>query len=391
KDQLNIEMGFSGYHTSRTDHFPFLAFSMENVFVNGNLYDQDKKRLLEIERLNFQLHPWDLLFQKYNIANIELEGAAFYFHKDSTGSTNTKLITQILSGMRDKKVPTAEASGQINLNQYFRNNIIEFRDLSIDYTDDLMHKMYQLTLREGTLSGNPQGQQLLLDLQSNCFFDGLVFKPENGAFLQKQIAQLKLKTTLTPDTIFFEPSTLRFRNELLHLQGSLSKDSPNHLKLNIRTDSILLDDARPLMDRKIQAVLERFELDQPVRAEFKLDGLLRPFYPPKIELHFQGDSSHIALTDISSMEQASFKASFYNDYKTKGPQIKPSDGALVIHSLTGRFMGMHPVDVKGKIHDLRGLRDVEFEGELNAWLPALQEYMASPAVRFEKGMASVRL
>ena len=125
-------------------------------------------------------------------------------------------------------------------------------------------------------------------------------------------ARLELDINMMPTIIELNPSTLTVEGDVLNLGGHFTKADTNHLHLTIQSEGILLEKVTPLLTATIQKGLNPIEIDQPITANFELDGPLIPGHPPPIHIDFEIKNANLKSKKIA-FSQLNLVGNFSND------------------------------------------------------------------------------
>ena len=385
KEELDVEMAFSHLTTDRTSNFPYLTLEIEDVYIQGSLYATDNQELMRVNKLSLLFPPWDLVKGKYYIQKVVVDSAKIYFHKDSLGNSNTSFLKKLTTSKKNKQAiePDKKASkSKIVMNK------ITFNHVYFDIENEVKDQDFEVEFLEASLNMSQQKDQPRIKLSARCHFDGLYFKKSNGGFLIDKNAQLELKVSMKEEQIVFDNSSINVEGDELKLDGSFTKADTNHLQLNIQTDDILLANVRGLLSSNIQKALNQFEIDQPLKADFKMDGLLIPDHPAAIHIDFETHDAKINFKDIF-MSQVQLKGNFSNDCFVTD-RIGPGTGCLKIHQLEGNFLDKFPTKLSGSLNDLKQLNNTIAQGQIEVPVIALKDFLGEQAaIEFTKGRANI--
>ena len=389
QEQLGVELGFSSFQTSHTKRFPFVAFEMNNIYINGPHYESYNKQLLKIGKISLDIDPWDLIWGKYNFRNLLLKDVEVKIYKDSLGFANTELFPK-----RNNKARTSSSTAK-EQSEHLRGILnwdkITFENVGFDFTDDFAHKAYKVKFEEAVLTATKLADRVFLHWDATCDFGGLFFKMEKGGFLENQKARLVLNVESTNDTVFIDDSQLYAQSEVLQISGSISKESPHHLQLNINSDAVMLENAKALLNTNLRRVISMFAVDQPLDVQFELNGILKPHNRPKIHVHFEALNTNLRFKDVIHLSNANFEGRFQNNYKTPpGESIQPEDASLLVDYLNGNIFGRHRAQIDGIFHDIKNLTDVEAHAKINADLVRLDSLLPN-GIKLNEGQAILDL
>jgi len=133
--ELGMKVGVLGHEINRTNHFPFLSFNMNEMFIDGSHFEVHNKRLLDIEQLKLRVHPWNLLRKKYTIRHIQIKNSSIRLFRDSLDASNMDFLKKLTSNKqsstsKENKKPSEEGSTTFDLDR------VELENVYFDLTND---------------------------------------------------------------------------------------------------------------------------------------------------------------------------------------------------------------------------------------------------------------
>ncbi|MGK0363083.1 MAG: hypothetical protein ACI85O_000124 [Saprospiraceae bacterium] len=377
QEKYDVNLNFSSCVSSRSENFPFLTFKIKNLSVKKPDCTNCDDKTLTINRLQFKIQPWDLLKSFVNINDLRVTGAKILLHKEKTIRTKSSYSEN----------STAKKIGDLHK---IRLNTISLKDVFIEYKDDVKEKYFGVNFKEANVLLQPKNEKVDIKIDANCFFEGLTFKQENGAFLKKKDAALSLNLEIIEDFIVVENSTLQVDKDTIQLNGSYKYTDIPFLDLHISTPNILLKNALALLDDKLQKTLSTFKINQELKAYFHIQSELKPKHRPTIDLNFETVNADLNFnkTRVTDMD---LQASYSNHCQTrKGDLIQRGEDCLTVHSVTGNLFDVHPVNLSGIVHDFKKL-NLEMAGTAILDLPSLQPYLTKTLYELKQGKAELEI
>ncbi len=378
QDKLQVETGFDSYTFSRTSNFPFLSLHLKQLFVNGSHFEKNKTRLLQIEDMSFQFHPWDLLFSRYRVRSLKLSGIELSYFRDADGNSNADF-----AGDRESNQSTSR------LKDYLELDKVMLEDVRLTYLDKLRDKSFAARFGKARLLLLQEDLLTRLTVQGDCFFEGLLFNREQGPFLENKASTVALSFLQREGEhlIELQPSEVILEGEKLHLQGSLATDNSRALSLTLESKGMLIEEAVPLVSPVLGKILAEYEVDQEVAFRLHTAGKIVPGKPLPLRVDFSTEASTLDFRDLHATDV--FLSGYYAN-NCKGDIITESSSCMEIEVHDSKVQGHIGVQAKARINDLRTQEDVILEGQTTLDVKDLQSY-TSPAqhLYFEDGTALV--
>ncbi len=360
KKEFGVDMGYHDFNFDPINNFPMFQYSINCIFIDGSSENNFGNNFLEIEQCSFLLNPLDLFKKIKRVEAIEIKDAHVHVLVDSLGNKNLIFLKTLM----DKASKKNNESNELTKND---SKVIlssfQIQNMHFEFEDKKMEKLYDIHFHDARIDPFENNGFQFFKLESNCFFNGLTFKKEDGPFLKNKSAFLRVDACFKKDSILFQESTLLIGNDQLSLQGYLLKSEPNYLNLNIESPGILYEDAMELLPIKVQNNLAEFHIDQPAYANVSIEGELKPYHPPKVVVDFSAYGTDLKFEN-EQLKNVNFQAKFINNCKSTTKKILPDDACLEIKSFEGKLKNNENVILSGIVHDLNDLSAVDLKGEI---------------------------
>ena len=381
--KLGTKVEIQGYEINRTENFPFLAFNVSQMIIEGSPSEMDS-RLLEIGQLSMLIHPWEMLHQTYNIKDFAIKNASIRIVRDSLGMSNMDFLKNLKAG---NKGDLAEVDSlEVGKNKAsFELNKINLENVDAEFSNLFKDQSFGVKFKKGVLRTEETERGRQISLIADCFFEGLFFKKKNGGFLEDKDAKLNLNINIIGDSISFAESYIIVDNDKLTIDGHLLKSDNKFLSLDIVSDGILIRDASALLSKNIQKAISQIEIDQPIAAHFSLKDSLSPETFGEILVSFETTQAELQFKKLNISDML-LKGNFSNSCR---PRRSADDkaGCLMVDHIQGNLFGHHQVDAKGIIYDLQNFSDIALIGNIKTELNQLQNNFGK--VLIDQGTASV--
>ena len=377
-EQLGGTATFEHYRFRYLEHFPFISLSLEGVSLRDPCFEEHGRELLYIGKASVQFRPWKLLRREFEVRSLSIDSARIQLYRSADGYFNAGFLeADSLAALRDSS------------STLFSIDKIKINGLAFEWEDSLMGKQHRFSLGQARLLIDQRESWIGLQLRGECFFEGLVFKAENGPFLRQQAARLDLRAEFgrPPGLFRLLPSTLKLATNTLALQGYIRNGAPPHIRLEVSSEGILLEDARKLLADNLQEGLQGYSISQPLRVDFALDGPLIPGRPQPLQVDFSTSHATLSTTSIR-ITDVQLSGRYRNNCDTTGP-ISPHTDCLDMELLSGRFRDTFPVRLTYHAEDMQAPL-VRVKGQVKAPLVHLNSYLPPGQFHFLRGFASVQ-
>lgn len=374
REQFGATATFGRYHFEYFSHFPFLSMTLEDISLRDSLYDSHGRELLFIKKARLQFRPWKLLRRQFVARSLEVDSARIRLHRSADGYFNASFLNAgALPGRSD-------SAGAL-----FSLDKIKANSLSFEWQDVLMGKHHRLELGPARLHARRRGGRVSLRLRGDCFFAGLVFKAENGPYLRQQGARLDLKAELGQQEGMFRllPSTMIVDGDQFALEGYIIRGAPPRIHLEISSEGLLLDDARPLLADNLRKALQPYSASHPLNLALHIDGPLAPGQQT-IQLDFSCPSTSLAAGGIR-FAGARLSGRYRNRCGDSGP-ITPHSDCLEVELASGLFQDNIPMQIRYHASDMKSPA-FRVEGQASARLEQLNAFLPAGRFRFLGGVA----
>lgn len=377
REQFGATATFGRYHFEYFSHFPFLSMTLEDISLRDSLYDSHGRELLFIKRARLQFRPWKLLRRQFVARSLEVDSARIRLYRSADGYFNASFLN---AGALPARSDSAGA--------LFSLDKIKANSLSFEWQDALTGKHHRLELGPARLHARRRGGRVSLRLRGDCYFTGLVFKAENGPYLRRQGARLDLKAELGRQEGLFRllPSTMAVGDDQFALEGHILRGAPPRIHLEISSEGLLLDDARPLLADNLRKALQPYSASHPLSLALLIDGPLEPGQQT-IQLDFSCSSTSLAAGGIR-FAGARLSGRYRNRCGNSGP-ITPHSDCLDVELASALFQGSIPMQLSYHAADMKSPA-FRVEGQARARLEQLNTFLPAEQFRFLGGAARAR-
>lgn len=358
-----------------------LNFTLSNVRLTDSLIKVYHKPLLNVALIHVTLDFNGIYKGDFRIKNLVLQDGSITLFKTRNGYSNLSIFQ---SG-KPKKKPSGDGDGII---RKFKN--LRFVNFGVSFADSSTGKSYGAVFHDAVNTVSLTDSASNAHFKGSVYFNGLVFRPEKGGFLIQQETELDLYVGYDPDDKLMRiyPSTLvSATKDTVHIGGSFNwADTVSVFKLNFKANKIPVDNALPLLARRIAKQIDSIGIRTRVDADVKLVGMLSKIRTlPRVDVRFKTDTFHYDLP-IGTLRKMKAEGLYTNQGDTlKEPDV--TNAKLIAPSVTGFFETV-PVAFKFELTNLVNPRAI-VDGSIRADSTNLDPVFDPSRYRFKHGSAAV--
>jgi len=384
-EKFNTAIDLESYELVWGNSFPNIQVKVEGIQIANQ--SPAAIPILKINTATTQLNLWKLKSGIYDAQPIFIDSIWVHIHRDALGNKNTQFKKNDTS-TKNKNTENPKVSSSSTFLNFPKLNInfLDFFNQNIESNKwqraQLLHPDIQL--EQNTID------KIEFQLQSDCHFDGLVFKDKEGGFLLNQNGKLKVQVQILENKkhVNLKNSSLEVDKMKFNLAGDFYQADTNRLFLQIQTDAVKMKEVLPLLSKKINYVLRDIKIDQPIQADFSIDKYLISGRRELINLDFATNNASLKFQK-TTMTSTTLRGNFSNDCDKDGiGDFKNS--CLTVHQLDGDIFDILSTQLKGKITRLNNPL-VEVDGKMFFGLPSLNTLLAAnDKMTFTNGHATVK-
>ena len=265
-----------------------LNFTLANVKLTDSLYKAHHTPFLDVELLHAALDLNGLYKGDIIIKNLVLQNGSLRMFVRKDGYSNLSIFKSD-SPKKDKDKKSGDKDGLIK-----KLGNLRFINFAVSFADSVTGKGY------GALFHDASNHVVLTDSTTNAnfsgsvFFNGLIFKPEKGGFLINQETNLDINLAYDEDKkiLKINPSILESSTyDKIGIKGEFNfSDTIKLFKLYFNAKQIAVDNALPLLNKRVRGQLDSIGIHANVDTEVKVVGQLSPKSPgilPRVDVHFK--------------------------------------------------------------------------------------------------------
>ncbi len=377
--ESNIKLSFDHYHLNFFKDFPMIAFQLEETTIEGDLVDGESTNVLELGSLSLSFHPWELIKKEYKIRAVKIENGRFHLFKNKDGISNFNFTSK----GENAKLPSLK---KLDLDK------ITFNNFEIDITNQQNGKSFQFNLSDIEISPDFSAPTHSVEIDGITYFKGLTFKSKNGPFLKEQKATLDLKIEFDSllNNFVVDNSSLSIDGNSFDISAEYSIDETSFLKLGIANEEVYLSEVLPLLDQNVQNKLSEVKIDKPIQLEVLLNGPLISNNPIPVQVDFSTKKAQLKYLKLV-IEKTDLTGRFANDCYVVD-KVRPETSCLDISIDKGLLFGTMPIKAKGRLKDLKNLKELDMTAQVDAAVQALIEYLPEQEkIAFDDGLANLEL
>ena len=327
KTHLQGDAHIGSLEISLFRNFPSITVHLSDVSLRDSAWLQHHHDLLRATDVFVSCNLWkSLLHRNVALGKVSLQHGQIYFYTDSTGYTNTYLL----------KPRQPAKSGQPGKPGDLPD--IELVDMHFVMERQDKRKLFDLDIRRLNCGIRKDDRQLRLDVRPNIHVNSFSFNTEKGSFIKGKLlsGHFVIDYNTGSKIVQFAKAVVDIDGHPFEFTGRFFPTVvPDPLFLEIETRNILFHDVSALLTPNIQQKVDQYAIDKPVSVHATLDAGAADDPTPQIQVRLSLDHGTVSAPP-GRFTDASFKASFINEYKHGGKR-GDENSAIRILAFTGTF------------------------------------------------------
>ncbi|WP_212004391.1 AsmA family protein [Chitinophaga sp. HK235] len=301
-ENINGEFSIGDMEPSFFRSFPNVSLALKRVELHDSLWQQHHHALIDLDYIFVRVNTLSLLRKHVDVKEVSLEKGIIYLYTDSTGYSNTAVLT---GNAGKKKGGSQEA------------NIHRFSIAHITFVIDNRQKfkLFQLDIQEmyGRLNSTDSGTHL--DMRSRMEARDFAFNTNKGSYLKNKTLRLNLSLFYKKATkqLIVPQQEIKIDATPVQIAGTFDfSEKPPPFFLRINANQVLLKDASSWLSPNISGKLANIQLTAPLDAEATLQGHMKYRDTPHVVVTWK-TSRNTLVTDMGEWENCSFTGRFNNE------------------------------------------------------------------------------
>lgn len=327
-------------------HFPAVTLSLSDVSLRDSAWQRHRHDLLQAERVYISFSPFRSLFhRRVELGTVFIENGSLYFYTDSTGYSNTYLLSGHGSGGSSASsgssgssaasrspAPSARSGLEIGLPKVVLSDVrwvMEKQD---------RHKLFDLAI--GRLTGviHRTDRELQFDVTTRLTARNFSFNTEKGSFVHNMLLSGHFGFTynLASHILQADKARLDIGGYPFVLSGRFFPTvKPDPFFLTIDAQQVPFRAAAALLTPRLEQKLDEFDIDKPIDIHAQLDAGAADDPQPQIQVRLALRDGSVT-TPTGNFTHVSFSGSFTNEW-VHGQGHQDENSALRFTGFTGQL------------------------------------------------------
>ncbi len=341
--KLNGKVSVEAVDLSFFRQFPKVSVVLDKVSITDSLFSQHKHAFFHADHLFARLSIMKLIKKQAPLNGLRIEKGEIYLYTDSTGYTNSYLISPkkdtatVVSSSTEKNelksVVLKEVSIIIDdrkkekLHNYFVNNLV----MKLDDKDDLS---FSFDAKADILI-----RSMAFNLPRGSFLKNTKFTGKFEALFNKQLNQLQ-----------FDSINIKLSGQPFNLTGRFDlKGAAPQFSLQVHSRNLDYKEAKLLMPERIVQSLSIVDLDKPLDVDVSVVGPLKGG-EPLIYVNWTVTKTRLK-TPFLDFDNASLTGYFTNQFSKALPR-HDSNSVIQVNNFSADWYGLPLVSKNFQILDL---------------------------------------
>ena len=359
-----------------------MNFTLANVRLTDSLYKEHHTPFFQAERLQASLDFNGLYKGEIIVKNLVLQNGGLKMFVQKNGYSNLSIFKSLDKESQSKK--TSDNQGGL----IKRLSNLRFLNFTVNFTDSTTGKSYGALFHDAYNHITLTDSAAVANFEGSIYFHGLTFKPKRGGFLINQEANLVLSLAYDEDQkkLKIYPSVLESKtHDKIGISGEFNfADSVKHFNLNFNAKKIAVDNALPLLPRRIREQIDSIGVHSIVDTEVTVVGELSPKLP-RVDVHFKTEPFQYNL-HVGSLKAVVAEGVYTNQADIRQlPSVV--NARLTAPNVHGLFETI-PFSVKLLVSDFTNPR-AKLDGFVRADSTNLDRLLDPARYRFKNGKAKI--
>jgi AsmA-like C-terminal region len=312
-------------------HFPAVTLSLSDVSLRDSAWQRHRHDLLQAERVYISFSPFRSLFShRVELGTVFIEKASVYFYTDSTGYSNTYLLSG--HGSAGSSGSSANSGAEIGLPKVVLSDV----RWVMDKQD--RHKLFDLAIERLTGVIHRTDRELQFDVTTRLTTRNFSFNTDKGSFVRNMLLSGHFGFTynLASHILQADKARLDIGGHHFVLSGRFFPTvKPDPFFLTIDAEQVPFRAAAALLTPRLEQKLDEFDIDKPIDIHAQLDAGAADDPQPQIQVRIALRDGSVT-TPTGNFTHVYFSGSFTNEW-VHGQGHKDENSALRFTGFTGQL------------------------------------------------------
>lgn len=321
--KMNGKITVTDVELSFFRHFPKISVVLHDVSVTDSMYAQHKHIFFRATHLFAQLSITKLLRKQPPLNGLTIENGSLYLYTDTSGYTNTYLLSQKESSSGPDKIERTNELKSVTL-----------KEVSFILDDRKKEKLHNFFIKGLELKTDEEDGTLLLETEANVLIHGMGFNMARGSFLRERnlTGKFELRYNKLLNQLQFDSIDIALSGQPFNLSGRFDlKGNAPQFSLRAHARRLLYNEGKSLMTEKIARSLSMAETSQPLDVDADISGPLKGG-EPLIYVSWKAKGTQLK-TPFLDFDNASFSGYFTNEVVKGLPRNDPNSKITVSNFL----------------------------------------------------------
>ncbi|MBL7696726.1 MAG: hypothetical protein JNK79_01145 [Chitinophagaceae bacterium] len=303
--------------------FPFISLQLEKVVIKDSVTAYAHKDFLRASDIYLRISLPGLIRGKARIGKILIRNGEINIASDSIGNSNEYILQ------------TKPKEGRETLTDF---PDLEMQNINVTYVRPTRMKDYNAFIRLLKCSAKDKNGVLDLKVNLGMMVKNISFNTRRGSYLkQKKFeGRFNLNYNRKNKDLTFKNITIYLDDHPYIFDGGFNLDNSNGLfMLDIRTESVLYENAAAVLNEPVQRALEPYSVMEPVDLHVRVSGRTVYRYIPFVDVRMNVKNSKVT-TPQGVFENCSFKG-YYTNQMTKGKERDDANSFILFEQFTGKW------------------------------------------------------
>ncbi|MES2566061.1 MAG: AsmA-like C-terminal region-containing protein [Bacteroidota bacterium] len=335
KQNYGLTLKTQAIHVSILSNWPNTSVQFQNISLVNDREPQEP--LLKAKSLSLAFNIEKLLHKEFSVNSIALDNGEINLVKGMTGIKNYEFVKE------------DSASDNKNSNIHFEITRVAISNTKFKFNNKRYNKKIDFLLIDNVINLKNYADGLEAHLTGNVFVNGLLFRPEKGAFLSNTPADLDLVATICyprKEIYIHQPSYAEIEGQRYSIAAFVELKNKKHLSLLIENSKADYQHVISLLNPGVKKGLSNLKVKQPLNAKALIMVDIGEQQDPIIIVHVNTKNNDVEVGNSGvPYSRIDFSASIIS-LDSSLSQGDADHAKVILKPLTGK---VYDFDFKGEL------------------------------------------
>lgn len=342
-EKLNGEVQIGNISLGFLAQFPSISVKLEKVSIKDTLFNEHKHPFFEAGTVFANVSFLNIISGDNPLNGLQIEDGIFYIYTDTSGYTNSYLLSPKKDSVKVQKPSTAKTEIER----------IKLRNFRFVLDDRKKLKLYDFAISKFNCNIKNTDSTITLKTKNDILVHNFAMNTKLGSYIHETPLNGDFKVFINKNRkqLNFENIDIRLKDHPYTLSGTFNFTQNPTFALKVATEDVDYQQAKTLLTPKIQKPLSLVKIEKPVRqVTAEITGPLKGG-DPLVKVNWRVEDNNIS-SPFASLTDCSLDGSYTNEIVVGLPRKDPNS-RLHFQNLNGTFEGLEIVSKNVYIDNLK--------------------------------------